>query len=72
MKLTITIDEKDVVEHYTNFVEDNEETTITLADYKTAFEKALETTLTHNINEGWGFDLDNFIFEVENDLTEGE
>lgn len=68
MKLIITVEEKDILEFYNNFCEDNEVTTISLSDYKTAFEKNLEATFSANIEAGWGFSLDNFVFEVEDIL----
>ena len=69
MKLTITIDEKDILEHYNEFCEDNENF-IGLGLYKRTFEKHLADTLSTNISAGWGFDLDSFVFEVADKVLE--
>jgi len=72
MKLTITIDEKDILEHYNEFCEDNGfyNNYFPFHYYKRAFEVHLTNTISANISAGWGFDLDSFVFEVNEKLAE--
>ena len=67
MRLTITIDERDIMKHYNEFCEDND--FMGLGLYKRTFEKHLANTISANISAGWGFDLDNFVEEVNEKVS---